>query len=46
MVDRRYNTPIEKPVAYLSINEGGIMDEIYLGETSILDEGQRNFIIY
>lgn len=46
MVDRRYNTPIEKPVAFSSINEGGIMDEVYLGETNILDEGQRNFIIH
>jgi len=31
MADRRYNTPIEKPVAHSSINEGRNIDEVYLG---------------
>ena len=46
MAGRRYNTPNVKPVAQSTIHEGGILSEMYLGETNILDEGQRNFIIH
>ena len=46
MPDRRYKTPMEKPVAFSTINEGGIVGESYLGETNILNEAQRNLVIH
>ena len=45
IMDRRYKTPSEKPVPQSSINEV-ILGNVYLGETNILDEAQRNLIIH
>jgi hypothetical protein len=36
---------MQKPVAQSSILEGGLLSEGFLGETSILDQAQREFLI-
>lgn len=41
----RYQTPLQKPVAQSSILEGGLLSEGFLGETNILGQMQREFLI-
>lgn len=41
----RYQTPLQKPVAQSSILEGGLLSEGFLGETNILGQKQREFLI-
>lgn len=41
----RYQTPLEKPVVQSTVFEGGIMSETFFGETNILNEKKRKFVI-
>jgi hypothetical protein len=42
---QRYQTPMQKPVAQSTILEGGLLSEGFLGETNILGQKQREFLI-
>ena len=44
-IDLRYKTPMQKPVVQSTIFEGGLISESHFGETSILNQKQREFII-
>lgn len=44
-ISMRYNTPAERPVVQSSIFEGGLLSEVYFGETNILNPKQREFVI-
>jgi len=45
LAEKRDKTPpSDRPVAFSTINNEG--EEVYLGETNILDEAQRNFIMH
>lgn len=45
-IDLRYKTPLNpKSVAQSSINEGGLVGESYFGETCILSEPKKLYLI-